>query len=470
MTEELPEGWTAASTATLLAFVTSGSRGWARYYVKRGALFLRIANLDHDSIAIDLSQKQFVEPPASVEGTRTRVRIGDLLISITADVGMVGLVQEDPGEAYINQHIALARPIEGFNREYLAWYIASTDGGLAQLRELQRGATKVGLGLDDIRSMIVPLPPLQEQDRIVAKIRVLNAKRDAIRMRLAKVSGILKRFRQAVLAAACSGELTAACRGVPVEEAWDEKPLGEVLTGIEAGRSFSCVERPPRVNEVGVLKISAVTWGVFDEDESKTCTDSAMVNKEFLVRAGDLLMTRANTIELVGAVALVERINKKLMLSDKTLRLRVGKSAVPRWVLYWLRSKYGREQIEALATGNQQSMRNISQGSIRSIRIRIPPIEEQRRIEITVEALMGLADRLEARYEIANRQVDKLTQSVLAKAFRGELVPTEAELARREGRGYETAEELLARIKNAQQTVPDHGQKQRNGVGRHARG
>jgi type I restriction enzyme S subunit len=202
-------------------------------------------------------------------------------------------------------------------------------------------------------------------------------------------------------------------------------------------------------DEVGVLKISAVTWGAFDECESKTCADPSLVNKAYLVRPGDLLMTRANTIELVGAVALVHRITKKLMLSDKTLRLKVDRAVLPRWVLYWLRSQPGREQIEALATGNQQSMRNISQAGIRSITIRIPPRNEQKVIVQRIEALFVLADRLQARYEKAKAQIDKLTPAILAKAFRGELVPTEAELARREGRVYETAEELLRRVSNS---------------------
>src|ERR1700679_847760 len=115
MNDELPKGWTHPSTKDLLPYVASGSRGWAPYYSADGTLFLRISNLDHGTISIDLSDKRHVRPPASSEGTRTRVQVGDLLVSITADVGMVGLVQEEIGEAYINQHIALARPVEGID-------------------------------------------------------------------------------------------------------------------------------------------------------------------------------------------------------------------------------------------------------------------------------------------------------------------------------------------------------------------
>jgi len=162
---ELPEGWCWATGDQLFSFVTSGSRGWAKYYAASGALFLRIGNLDHNSIAIDLSSVQRVQPPPGLEGERTRVNAADILISITADVGMVGLVLEGLEEAFINQHIALARPAHPNTSPFIAWALASPEGQRS-LRALQRGATKTGLGLDDIRAVPVPVPPLAEQRRI----------------------------------------------------------------------------------------------------------------------------------------------------------------------------------------------------------------------------------------------------------------------------------------------------------------
>jgi type I restriction enzyme, S subunit len=166
----LPQYWTWCLTDALFSFVTSGSRGWAKYYSDEGPLFLRVGNLDHDSIRLDLSDVQRVDPPAGAEGTRTRVESGDILISITADVGMIAIVPAGLGEAYINQHVSLARPRDGFCRKYLAWYLAAREGGQQIFLQLQRGATKVGLGLDDIRAVPVPLPPLAEQQQIVAEI------------------------------------------------------------------------------------------------------------------------------------------------------------------------------------------------------------------------------------------------------------------------------------------------------------
>lgn len=125
---------------------------------------------------------------------------------------MVAVVPEGLGEAYVNQHIALARPATGADARFLAWYFASKADGKRQLLGLSRGATKVGLGLDDIRGVELPVPPLGEQRRIVAKIEALTARSRTAREALEKVPPLLERFRQSVLAAAFRGDLTAEWR------------------------------------------------------------------------------------------------------------------------------------------------------------------------------------------------------------------------------------------------------------------
>ena len=204
---ELPEGWTWCFTDGLFLFVTSGSRGWARYYSDEGSLFLRVGNLDHGSIRLDLEDVQHVNPPHGAEGTRTKVAGGDFLVSITADVGMIAIAPAELGEAYINQHVALARPVNGFNREYLGWYLAAEHCGQKEFLRLQRGATKAGLGLDDIRSVPVPLPPLTEQQRIVAEVdrrlSVVEELEAVVNANLQRVT----RLRQSILQRAFEGSL-----------------------------------------------------------------------------------------------------------------------------------------------------------------------------------------------------------------------------------------------------------------------
>lgn len=107
---EIPEEWEVRRLGRLAEFVTSGSRGWGQYYAKEGALFVRITNLTRESISIDLTDAKYVAlPSGTAEAKRTRLVDGDILVSITADLGIIGLVGPGLGEAYVNQHIALVR-------------------------------------------------------------------------------------------------------------------------------------------------------------------------------------------------------------------------------------------------------------------------------------------------------------------------------------------------------------------------
>ena len=236
---ELPEGWCWAGSDMLFTFVTSGSRGWAEYYAESGPVFLRIGNLDHNSISLDMRRVQRVRPPEGAEGTRTRVRPGDILISITAEVGMVGLVSDDLEEAYINQHIALARPVDALYKPYLAWFLTAKDGGQKQFAELQRGATKVGLGLDDIRSVAVPLPPLAEQREIALSIQRLLALTDAAEARTARATDQVEQISQALLTKAFRGEL------VPQDPA--DEPAAVLLERVRVERELDSMKINRRV-------------------------------------------------------------------------------------------------------------------------------------------------------------------------------------------------------------------------------
>jgi hypothetical protein len=166
---------------------------------------------------------------------------------------------------------------------------------------------------------------------------------------------------------------------------WTWNTLGSVLKSIDTGKSFRCEERPPHSHETGVIKVSAVTWGTYDESESKTCVDASRINAQYLVNQGDFLFSRANTIQLIGACVIADNVTRRMMLSDKILRSRFKSDVVPKWVLYWLRSTPGHREIERLSTGNQESMRNIGQDRIRQIQIPVAPLSEQHRIVAEIE-------------------------------------------------------------------------------------
>jgi type I restriction enzyme, S subunit len=227
---------------------------------------------------------------------------------------------------------------------------------------------------------------------------------------------------------------------------WQNTTLGAVITSIDTGKSFRCEERPPIASEVGVVKVSAVTWGTYDEEESKTCLDAARIEPRYLIEEGDFLFSRANTIQLIGACVIAGAPSRRLMLSDKILRFRFTDEVEPKWVLHWLRSKHGRSEIERLSSGNQESMRNIGQERIRAIALPLPLPDDQRRIVAEIEKQFT---RLEAGVSALRRvqaNLKRYRAAVLKAACEGRLVPTEAELARAEGRPFESGQQLLARI------------------------
>lgn len=157
------------SIRNLTTVVTSGSRGWAKYYSENGALFVRIGNLTHSGIDIDFSDIQHITPPDNAEGIRTRLQPNDVLVSITADLGSIGFVSKKGEEAYINQHIALVRFQNSAQGRFMAWYLRS-EYGQKDLLKNKCGGGKLGLGLDDIRDTPVPIVDDITAKEIVDKV------------------------------------------------------------------------------------------------------------------------------------------------------------------------------------------------------------------------------------------------------------------------------------------------------------
>jgi len=186
-------------------------------------MFLRVGNLDYASAHLDLSSVQRVLPPASAETKRTLVAQGDILVSVTADVGMVAVAPAGLGEAYINQHVALIRPVADVFAMYLGWMLAS-DYGQRQFRRLRRGATRSGLGLDDFLEVGIPLPPLAEQHAIAAQVERHLSIADAASSTLEASSQRVGRLRQSILQRAFAGKL--------VEQDASDEPASALLARI----------------------------------------------------------------------------------------------------------------------------------------------------------------------------------------------------------------------------------------------
>lgn len=186
--------------------VTSGSRGWAKYYSNSGARFVRIGNLTRTGIDIDFSDTQYVCLPDKAEGIRSKLEPNDVLVSITADLGSIGLVPNKIGEAYINQHIAMIRFKNPEQGKFMALYLRS-DLGQKDLLKNKRGAGKLGLGLDDIRDSKVPVISNEEANQIVLEIESRLSVCDSIEKTVDEALQQAEVLRQSILKKAFEGEM-----------------------------------------------------------------------------------------------------------------------------------------------------------------------------------------------------------------------------------------------------------------------
>jgi len=171
---------------TYAEFVTSGSRGWAKYYANDGSIFVRVTNLTRESADIDLSDVKFVHPPEGAEGERTKTMVGDILISITADLGRVAVVPPGFPQAFVNQHVALVRlRLEDIDPYFAAYYLLSPRGQL-QFRALNDGGTKQGMKLQSVQRLRIPQATIAEQRHAVTLIQEIDSRISKTQGHLAK--------------------------------------------------------------------------------------------------------------------------------------------------------------------------------------------------------------------------------------------------------------------------------------------
>jgi type I restriction enzyme S subunit len=178
----IPARWSWARLGDLSVLITSGSRGWNEYYSDSGSTFIRSQDIKTDKLKFD--NRAFVCLPKSAEGIRTRVELGDLLITITgANVAKAAMVEDSLDDAYVSQHVALVRLANRSFGVFIHKWLTNSHGGRALLLENSYGA-KPGLNLNNIRDLPVPVPPISEQHRIVAKVDQLMAICDQLKTRL----------------------------------------------------------------------------------------------------------------------------------------------------------------------------------------------------------------------------------------------------------------------------------------------
>ncbi len=228
-------------------------------------------------------------------------------------------------------------------------------------------------------------------------------------------------------------------------EGWVWASLDMIISKVEAGKSFKCLERPPELGEYGVVKVSAVTWGEYNEQESKTCTRSDLENDTILIKEEDFLFSRANTTELVGACVIAKHVTKKVMLSDKILRLQFVENKLKYWLLQFMRGELGRTQIEYAASGNQASMKNVAQGKLLKFAVPLPPLAEVEEIQSNLTSTFQYIVNSASEAEITLKFLHAQRKNILKSAFSGQLVLQEP--------NDEPASVLLEKIKREREAL-----------------
>jgi len=341
------------------------------------------------------------------------------------------------------------------------------------------GTTRSRISRSNLGGLPVPLPPLAEQKRIVAKVDELMALCDGLEEQLreretqhaALARASLARFadaptpanlgllfhksysisppdlRKSILTLAVQGKLVPqdpndepaehliarigifrreanAKEYAPVSEeeipyhtpsTWSWIRLGSISLTSDSGWSPQCLPESREGNEWGVLKVSAVSWGVFKPEENKALPPGMEARPDCEVRPGDFLMSRANTEELVARSVVVDKTPPRLMMSDKIVRFTFPDEVDRAFINLANTSETSRAYYARNASGTSSSMKNIGREVICNLPISLPPLAEQRRIVAKVGELMTLVDALETQLATAHITAEKLMDAVVAE-------------------------------------------------------
>ncbi|SPD73991.1 putative Type-1 restriction enzyme EcoKI specificity protein [uncultured Desulfobacterium sp.] len=495
----LPTKWVFA---TLGDVCSRPQYGWTCKASKKGKLKI-LRTTDTSKNRVDWNSVPYcsIEPK---DADQYKIEINDILVSRAGSVGVSYRVDNLPVDAIFASYLIRFKPISDTHPKYIEFYLQS-DAYWRSISEYSAGIAVPNVNASKLSKLLIPIPPLNEQQRIVAKLEKLMAKVDQCKARLEKIPTILKRFRQSVLAAACSGGLTKGWRehnsGIEdagtllnriIEERIHKHNLERCIS-IKAGKKkpkkidlstevdestiairlpnkwkltnlesvcldiVDCPHSTPKWNTKGKICLRATNFRPQQLDWSEVhfvseTTYKSRINR-LKPRLGDILYSREGGI--LGIACLLDR-KVDVCLGQRMMLIRPSINTSNMFLNFLLNSPLVLRHVQSLIGGSASPHVNV--GDIKKYPIPLPPLKEQQEIVRRVEALFKIADQIEERYNKAKAYVDKLTQSILAKAFRGELVPQDP--------NDPPASELLARIKAEKKEIeaqrPDRRKKAKN--------
>lgn len=369
--------------------------GYAGKYISRGAR--------------DLSQNGYDSSGARL------MPAGSVLFSSRAPIGYCVIASN---ELATNQGFKSLVPSPDYSPEFLRYYLVSAK---EYAEGLASGTTFKELSGARMATLAVPMPPLPEQRRIVAKLDTLTTRTARAREELERIPRLIQKYREAILAAAYSSDLTREWRQ---RERLPNTRLGKVAellsVPIRNGLSVRGCDSPPGQRS---LRLSALRSRLVDlEDVRYLPIDDSRASR-YLLETGDVLVSRGNgTKAFVGIASIVPDIVQPTIFPDTAFRIRLSRTkALPDWFASIWNAPQLRRQIEAAAK-TTAGIWKISQSDIAAFELPIPHIDEQQEIIRRIETAFGWLDLVTTEHANASRLLPKLDQAILAKAFRGELV------------------------------------------------
>lgn len=336
---------------------------------------------------------------------------GTVLFSSRAPIGYVAIAANPVAT---NQGFKSLILQEGILPDYAYYYLKrAKDLAVA----LASGTTFLEVSGKKASEIPIPVAPLPEQRRIVAEIEKQFTRLDAGVAALRRVQTNLKRYRAAVLKAACEGTLGAR------RESWPKQPVSFAIESMDQGWSPKCErESSQDENEWAVIKTTAIQGLRFLDDENKKLPSSLKPRPDLELRPGDLLVTRAGPRARVGVASLVKRTRPRLILCDKAYRLRCKTSIVAASFLeIMLNAPQTVDALDELKTGISDSGVNLTQTRFGELLVPLPSVSEQTRIVAEVERRLSVVEELEAVVSANLQRAAHLRQAILQKAFSGEL-------------------------------------------------
>jgi type I restriction enzyme S subunit len=330
---------------------------------------------------------------------------GDFLFNTRNSMSLVGKVcvwRKELKQALFNSNILKITFRESLiSSTAFMNYLFNSDFGLNQLQLIAKGTTNVAaIYYKDLASLFFCLPPATEQSQIANFLDHETAKIDTLIKKQQQLIALLKEKRQAVISHAVTKGLNPGApmkdSGVEwlgeVPEHWEVTRLKYHIDLFEQGWSPQCDSRKAEGREYGVLKVGCVNGGQFDRTENKALPEDFEPRLQYLLQKSDFLISRANTKELVGSAAVVDKDYDRLILCDKLYRLRFKDTVNPQLIAFFMTLPIVRQQIELGATGASHSMQNIGQSTIKELPVVIPSIPESKTLVLGIQNKIELFD------------------------------------------------------------------------------